>query len=169
MGKHWKYLRYVLRHKLYVYREGRRLGLGRLQLLVHDWQKLMPVEWFPYVETFYGDKSGGGPRRKDGGYDPNAQGEAFDRAWNHHQKRGPHHWQYWVMPLEDGGIKVLAMPEKYRLEMLADWAGAGRAIKGHGPERVLDETRAWYQANRSNMELHPDTRAWVERKLAIAL
>lgn len=34
MNKHWKYARYILRHKLYVFVEGRRLGLGIVQLLV---------------------------------------------------------------------------------------------------------------------------------------
>jgi hypothetical protein len=165
MSKHWKYLKYILRHKWFVYQEGRRLGLGRLRLLVHDWQKFAPVEWFPYTETFYGGDSG--PRRADGGYDPNAQGDAFDRAWNHHQKKGAHHWQFWVMPLDDGGVKVLEMPDTYRREMLADWCGAGRAIKGHGPERVPEETRKWYEANKNNMQLHPKTRVYVEAELRI--
>lgn len=156
MLKHLKYLRYVLLHKLYVYREGRKLGLGHVQLLVHDWQKFHPVEWFPYVETFYGDKEG--PRRADGGYDPNALGEAFDRAWNHHQKRGPHHWQYYLLPLDDGGTKVLPMPDKYRREMLADWRGAGLALG-------KPNTRGWYEANRDNMILHSETREWIESRL----
>jgi hypothetical protein len=166
MNKHLKYLKYVLRHKLYVFIEGRRLGLGIVQLLIHDWQKFAPVEWFPYVETFYGGDSG--PRRADGGYDPNAQGDSFDRAWNHHQKHGPHHWQYWVLPLDDGGVKVLEMPKQYRVEMLADWRGAGRAIKGHGQEKVPEETLKWYGANRDNMRLHPRTRAWVEDQIGYA-
>lgn len=162
MRKHLRYLRYVLRHKWFVYKAGRELGLGRWQLLIHDWQKFAPVEWFPYVETFYGDKET--PRRADGGYDPNAVSDAFDRAWNHHQKRGPHHWQYWVMPggADNGGVKMLEIPDRYRREMLADWRGAGLALG-------KPDTRGWYLANSKNMQLHPETRAWVERKLAIAL
>lgn len=148
VNKHLKYAAYIWRHKRYVYQEGRRLGIGRLRLLIHDWHKLLPVEWFPYVETFYGSGAA-----------------SFDYAWNHHQKLAPHHWQYWVMPLDDGGFKVLEMPEKYRVEMIADWRGAGRAIKGHGPEKVPQETRSWYRANRENMQLHPETRAAVERDL----
>lgn len=165
MRKHWQYLQYVARHKWFVLLEGFKLGVPLWQLLIHDWQKFMPVEWFPYVETFYGGEPS--PRRADGGYDPNALGEAFDRAWNHHQKFGPHHWQYWILPLDDGGTKVLAMPDKFRREMVADWRGAGRAIKGHGPEAVHGETLKWYAANSGNMQLHPDTRAWVEAQLEL--
>lgn len=154
---HLQYARYVARHKLYVYQEGRKLGLGRWQLLIHDWHKLTPGEWFAYVETFYGDKPN--PRRKDGGYDPNAVSDAFDLAWLRHQNRGKHHWQWWTLALDDGGTRALAMPCRYRREMLADWRGAGRAISGS------DDCLAWYDVNRTNMVLHAETREWIERQL----
>lgn len=166
LSPHIRYLAYILLHKAFVAAECRRLGLSWTTAILHDYQKFAPVEWFPYVNTFYGGDSG--PRRADGGYDPNAQGEAFARAWNHHQKNGPHHWQYWISPQDDGGDKVLEMPEKYRMEMLADWRGAGRAIKGHGPEQVPEETLKWYTANRDNMQLHPKTRARVEEAVGYA-
>lgn len=154
--KHLLYGRYVLRHKWFVYREGRKLGVGRLQLLIHDWHKMTPGEWFPYVETFYGDKPS--PRRSDGGYDPNGVSEAFDVAWLRHQKRGKHHWQWWVLPLDDGGQRALPMPDKYRREMVADWRGAGLA-------QGKSDTCAWYEVNRHNMTLHPETREWVELEI----
>lgn len=158
---HFQYLRYVVRHKWFVYQEGRELGVGRLQLLFHDWQKFTRAEWGPYVQTFYGDAPF--PRREDGGYDPNAVSEAFDLAWLHHQKcGGKHHWQYWVLPKDDGTTKAMAIPDRYRREMLADWRGAGRAITGS------NDSRAWYAANRDKMVLHPATRAWVDSQLAIA-
>lgn len=154
MSKHWKYLKYVLRHKRFVYREGRKLRVPRLQLIFHDWQKFTPTEWFPYVETFYGDKPT--PRRKDGGYDPNAVSDAFDRAWLHHQKvGGKHHWQYWVLPKDDGGLKAMEMPDRYRREMVADWRGAGLALG-------KPDTLGWYEVNRHNMTLGEETRLWVE-------
>jgi hypothetical protein len=151
---HLKYLWYVLRHKWFVYVEGRGLDVARLQLLAHDWQKFTPAEWTPYVQTFYGPKPS--PRRADGGYDPNAVSDAFDRAWLHHQKvGGKHHWQYWVLPLDDGDYKVLPIPDRYRREMLADWRGAGRALG-------KPDTRGWYEVNQHNIWLHPETREWVE-------
>lgn len=89
--------------------------------------------------------------------DPNAVSDAFDRAWLHHQKvGGKHHWQYWILPLDDGGFRALEMPDRYRREMVADWRGAGKAITG------TDDVLPWYAANRDRMILHDNTRAWVE-------
>lgn len=50
---------------------------------------------------------------------------------------------------------ALEMPDVYRREMLADWRGAGLALG-------KPDTRAWYNANKDNMVLHPVTRAWIE-------
>lgn len=146
MKRHWAYLRYVIRHKRFVYRFGRELGLGRYQLLVHDWTKFLPSEWGPYVEFFYGSGTN--------------QGD-FDRAWLRHQHRHPHHWQHWVLPEDDGGTKVLEIPDRYRREMVADWRGAGAALG-------FPDTPGWYSSNRENMALGPETRAWVERELGLA-
>lgn len=163
MKAHWQYLCYVLRHKRFVYREGRKLGVGRLQLLVHDFQKFLPAEWFPYVQTFYGcdekyyrDAARRGfVLRKPWGWGR----DAFDRAWLHHQKLGgKHHWQYWLLSEDDGGTRALEMPDRYRREMLADWRGAGLALG-------KPDTAEWYAANRDRMVLHPDTRAWIEAAL----
>lgn len=351
--KHWEYLKYVARHKLYVYQAGRELGVGRLQLLIHDWHKITPGEWSPYVQKFYGGRY---PTEADAlmvyplyiGPTKESVAQDFDLAWLKHQKRGKHHWQWWIgvdsyidsmytasvcsaiiqrmarnsvngvasralwrtflaflevvtvpfaaitgtsvsgntttrigsrlerrvaaaigrilfgdvltragtprtsdgkllqdtgetlrialvaengsmsfssltilmaeairiaehslmastltaahtwpsgheitdgptssefsvttataptasgvtartnsteaSPEDDGGTKLLEIPDKYRREMLADWRGAGRAIHGH------DETASWYQKNKSNMQLHPKTRAWVESELGV--
>ena len=56
---------------------------------------------------------------------------------------------------------ALPMPDIYRKEMLADWRGAGKAIKG------FDDTVNWYRANKDTMILHPETRAWVEQQLGV--
>lgn len=151
MNKHIQYLRYVIRHKRYVYEEGRKLGVGRIQLLVHDWQKFTPTEWFAYVETFYGS----GTARE-------SWRARFDEAWLHHQKLGgKHHWQYWVLLEDSGQTKLIPIPDRYRREMLADWRGAGRAIHGK------DETPSWYERSKAGRMLHPETQAWVEGQLGI--
>lgn len=88
MRAHLRYLRYVVRHKWFVFLEGRKLGLGSGQLIKHDWSKFLPSEWFPYVHFFYG---------KPG----DSVTSAFDFAWLLHQKRNPHHWQWWCLPEDD--------------------------------------------------------------------
>jgi hypothetical protein len=104
MKAHWRYLIYVLRHKWFVLVAGLRLRVSLIQLITHDWSKFLPSEWGPYVAYFYGDLPEHDPEdpckwMRRGYYGPtkaDAQA-AFDVAWNYHQKRQPHHWQYWLL------------------------------------------------------------------------
>lgn len=172
MTKHWRYLRYVLRHKWYVFIYGWQLGISWLALL-HDNSKFRPSEWFPYCEFFYGPKRrpfseasvygktyfwGIEWRRSKEGVK-----EAFDMAWLLHQKRNKHHWQWWLLTNDQDAPRVFPMPDRYRREMLADWKGAGRAINGR------EDALGWYRQNRDRMTLHEDTRAWIERELGYAV
>jgi hypothetical protein len=92
---------------------------------------------------------------------------AFNRAWLAHQHRNPHHWQHWVLREDSGKTFALEMPHKYRVEMLCDWQGAGRAITGKfNPSDPYSETREWYEKNAGKMLLHDNTRAWVQERLA---
>ena len=135
-----KYLRYIVRHKLYVLGFCMRLGIP-VRGLLHDLSKLLPSEWTPYNDYFY---KGG---RNEG---------ALDLAWLLHQKRNPHHWQYWVLLKDDGSVVAQKMPLKYVKEMVADWCGAGIAITG----RL--EVWEWYEKNSEKMLLHSDTKRLVE-------
>jgi hypothetical protein len=106
---------------------------------------------------FYGQISRG--RDKSGYYKPTDTGDPnFEHAWFLHLKRNPHHWQYWVIPANGEGEKILEMPVKYRKEMLSDWVGAGKAQRSNG---VI----FWYRKNKHKMSLGPETRAWIEDKL----
>lgn len=174
----WGYLRYLHRHKLAVYRAGRLLGVGRMQLLVHDLSKFRPDEFFPYAESFYGgphrpwsEVSGYAKREHfDWAWATSKEGvrEAFDRAWLLHQHRNAHHWQSHVLRNDNGTTVALEMPHHYMLEMVADWCGAGMAINGHGLDAARAETRAWYEKNRDRMLLGTWTRSHVERVLGVA-
>lgn len=172
MGAHWRYLKYLCRHKWFVFIAGCRLGIPFLALM-HDNSKFLPSEWFAYVAYFYG-----GERQSwadvpagvkwdfgEAAWKCSKEGvqEAFDLAWLHHEKRNKHHWQRWVLQLDDGGSKCLPMPDRYRREMLADWIGAGRAISGRR------DPAPWYLANKDKIQLHPATREWIERQMGIAV
>ena len=129
--------------------------------IIHDWHKFLPGEWFPYVNHFYGSGSIGIEQGRDetGYYKPTDTGDAaFDFAWFLHQKRGRHHWQWWILPEDGGGIKILPMDDRYRREMTCDWKGAGKA---QGKASVSQ----WYAKNKDKLQLHPDTRKWVEETL----
>jgi Family of unknown function (DUF5662) len=142
---HFEYAAYVARHKWFVLLAGLKTGAPIWRLLIHDWSKLTPAEWSPYVRNFYTD-------RKDQA--------AFDRAWLHHQHRNPHHWQHWLLREDDGDTKALPMPESLVREMVADWMGAGRAITGKW------DVVSWYAKNRSKIVLESGTRLAVDALVA---
>lgn len=151
MKAHWKYFNYVLRHKWFVFRASMLLGVPLWRAIIHDWHKLLPSEWAPYVQTFY---SPDGSNRY-------SETPAFARAWRLHQIRGRHHWQHWLLSWDRGETIALEMDEHFEREMVADWFGAGRAITGKwGAEQ-------WYAKNKSVIQLHPETRKRVERLLTI--
>ncbi len=157
--KHLRYLNYVLRHKWFVFVECRRRGLW-WRGLIHDLSKFLPSEWGPYVDYFYGSTSGTQKGRGETGYyKPTDTGDAaFDFAWLLHQKRNNHHWQWWILPEDEGGVKVLEMSPTARTEIFCDWKGAGRA-------QGKPDVRAWYMANGQKMQLGPQTRKWIEDEL----
>lgn len=149
MRRHWQYLKYVMRHKWFVFWAAVGLRVPLLIALAHDWDKFLPDEWFPYARCFYAPD---GSKQ----YQPS---DAFTLAWNAHQKRNKHHWQYWMITWDKGNTECLPMPDVYRREMLADWIGAGKALG-------KPETWEWYEENKAAIQLHADTRRWIEKELA---
>lgn len=145
MKSNLDYLKYLIKHKYNVYKAGIKLRVPLWQLIIHDWSKFLPSEWIPYRNHFYSHE-----KEKEG---------SFHRAWLYHQKRNPHHWQYWILifDTQELPVKAVEMPERYTKEMVADWIGAGCAIQGH------DDIRDWYAKNKGHMTLHPETRVLVDR------
>jgi len=141
--KHLRYLKYVIIHKWYCLRACIRLSSPWMREIVllgllHDWSKFRPSEWFSYVEHFYGD------------------GRSLDVAWLHHIHRNKHHHQYWVLKQDDGEVKCLDMPDKYILEMVADWYAAGMAICKRST------ITPWYNENKHRIVLSERTRQILE-------
>jgi len=165
--KHLKYLKYVIIHKWFVLVAGLKIGAPLFRLIIHDWSKFLPSEWIPYAHYFYGEfwpkedlarcqmVCGTYPYK----YDKNYWEFKFDVAWNHHQKRNKHHWQYWLLQEDNGKLNPLQIPDKYIKEMVADWMGAGRAITGEW------EVKEWYGKNKDKMIMHGNSRAKVEKIL----
>ncbi len=119
--KYLKYLKYIARHKWYVMIECFKLGLI-WRGLMHDMSKFLPSEFFAYANYFYGYYP-----EKLNAYEKTYHSELktkkdveieFNIAWNHHQKRNKHHWQYWLLKEDDGKLLSVGMPKKYLKEML---------------------------------------------------
>lgn len=153
MKRHWQYFKYVVRHKWFVFVAARKIGCPLWLAVTHDMSKFRPSEWFPYARTFYA---------KDGSKQY-VESDEFAIAWNHHQKRNKHHYQYWYITWDRVTSEPLTMPRKYVLEMVADWMGAGRAITGRW------ETKEWYLKNRDKIKLSVTTSFLVNEILEIGM
>lgn len=136
-------------HILYVQQAGRRLGVDEHQLEAHDRSKYSMEEFPFYAMHFHG------PGDADG----------FARAWLHHMNHNPHHWQHWIFPdgftpkgstVENG---VVRMPDRYALEMIADWYGASKTYTGSW------DMSEWLQKNMPRIRLHSETALYVRRIL----
>lgn len=152
------YLKNLLRHKWFVFLEGRKIGASLWILIIHDWSKFLPSEFIPYALSF-----GGKWNYNDR---PEYVVHAFDKAWLYHQRRNRHHYQFWYLIQDDDSPILIEMPHKYVLEMVADWRGAGRAYgktsRGDDPN-----TKNWYLQRRDKILLHENTRKEVERLLDV--
>jgi hypothetical protein len=148
VSAHLDYLYYVLVHKFYVFVAGRALGLPLLQLLAHDLSKFSKAEWGPYarIKPYFGRFAEAPPELV----------AAFDVAWEHHWTNNPHHPEYWAGG--DTAAMLMAMPDHYVREMVADWYGAGMA---QGKPDII----GWYIGGRSRRKLHATTQACAERYL----
>lgn len=149
--KHIKYLKYLVKHKWYVFVAGRKLGVPAWRLLIHDWTKFLPSEWFPYANYFYGlddDSIIGLKSISDNSEKKEKYELAFNVAWNAHQKRNKHHFQYWILYCDSGDEVFLEIPDVYLREMAADWQGASRALTGDW------NALSYYLKNRQNTKMN---------------
>jgi hypothetical protein len=152
---YFKYLKKLLLHKWYVFCAGILIGVPIFRLIIHDWSKFLPSEFFPYARYSWENKDN---PLFDKHLDKNRLDKTqkdFDRAWLLHQNRNPHHWQFWILVYdEDPKVQSsLQMPQSYIREMVADWMGATRAYT-----KSWDMT-AWLRKNQENFErhMHPTT------------
>jgi hypothetical protein len=133
----------VLGHKWLVLLEGRRHGASWRSRLLHDADKVRPGylwRWIVRDEVEYCDRL--------------------------HRTRAPHHWEWWWGPVGgDDSSACAPMSDGARRELMTDWCARQRARGGTPAEyapRVLDV----YEERRDQLRFHPETRVWVESRLA---
>lgn len=138
--------KYLLDDGQLPYEVDYKLNSLKERVQTHDSSKYLANEYKPYVDYFYGNEK-----------TPEVV-ERFDLAWNHHQKRNPHHWQYWLLIRDEGDVVPLPMQFEYVVEMLCDW---------HSFSRKNSDSTAynWYNQNKDSMKLHQDTIELVEHML----
>lgn len=151
-----KYLQALIDHIRYVREAGEKLGVPEIQLVIHDDSKWSAMEFPQYAMNFHGDQSSVNRAQTINN---------FSRAWLHHMHNNPHHWQYWIFPdgytpnLSDLEGGIVQMPDKYALEMIADWMGASMAYT-----ESWDMTD-WLNENIPRIKLHSKTALYVRQKL----
>lgn len=142
------YLWLTLKHKWFVFLAGLRTKAPLWRLLIHDWSKLTPSEYFGYQRQFFEERKS--PAQ-------------WAETWLRHQNRNPHHWEFWVTRTARGAGRALPMPEWAVREMVADWMAASRAYEGEWPQKG---SWRWLNDNFAEIRLHPDSRRMTERVLA---
>ena len=110
--------RNIITHKWWVFYYACRLGIP-FRGFMHDWSKFSPVEFFESVKYYQGSSSPIPACKEANGY---------SLAWQHHKGHNPHHYEYWIDNVDNGGTPI-KMPYKYVLEMIADYLAAGKRIK----------------------------------------
>lgn len=146
------HLKNIITHKYWVYYYGRKLGVNRWQLLIHDISKFSPIEFWESIKYYQGTSSPIPPCKAVNGY---------SKAWQHHKGRNPHHYEYWTDNY-DSGTTLIPMPLKYVEEMLADWFAAGRTYQGKG--FTFGSQYNWWQTKKaSNPAIHPLTIELIDK------
>lgn len=144
------FLETLSRHIGAVRQAGEALRIDKSQLNEHDRSKFWHDEMPYYARHFNGDK--GNP-------------DGFARAWLHHLHHNEHHHQHWVF--SDGFVPkgstvekgVIEMPERFVLEMVADWQGAGIVYSGK------DNIGDWLFENIPRIRLHSKTTIYLRKVL----
>ncbi len=142
-----KFIWLTIRHKWFVFWAGLQVRAPIWNLLIHDLSKFSWHELPHYAQHSFMVK-------KDH--------LKFSKAWNHHSKRNPHHWEYWVLVSQHhsgqtfNSGEALPMPEKYIRELVADWLAVQRAKDGNYPCNLKDWD--WFKNNINKVNLHPKTK-----------
>lgn len=194
-GRYYQYIRYVIRHKWFVFVAGSKLGIPWLAAL-HDNSKFRWDELKPYATHFY-ERDGSKRTRlaADGFYDDEPDDRAFDRAWLLHIQRNKHHPQHYIRLIhtpcrigyhdrsilfeDDGSAKCLDCRAKNYINVFPRGMAAYTVQEmpdryrremladwiGAGMAQGTPDTLGWYAARGKNHPLGPATRAWIEAML----
>ena len=138
-----KFFFVTIKHKWFVLLAGLKTGAPLWRLIIHDWTKLLPVEYFGYQNHFYGDRS---------------KAQLWKIARRHHMACNNHHPEYYrhlrgrTNQPTRVQITTFEISVAAAREMVADWMGAERAYAGQWPTNTKDGW-PWLQGAFWNMDL----------------
>lgn len=123
-----------------------------IRIQLHDNSKFQGEEFHGYRQWFY-------PTESEVADDKDTREYKFEAAWNHHQKRNDHHWEYWVFIREFGKMEAIEMPITAIIEMLCDWTAMS--------VKFNNQPSNWYKKNASIMFLESKTRTCIKKWLPL--
>lgn len=150
--KFFGHLKTVTIHRWWVFYYCCKAGIP-IQGLLHDLSKFSPVEFFESVKYYQGNRSP---------IDACKELNGWSACWLHHKGKNKHHYQYWIDGI-DKGCRAIDMPFKYKVEMICDFMGAGRAYSGKA--FTYEGERQWWikkKANCPDMLVHPLTIKFID-------
>lgn len=142
-----KLIKRILTHKYYVAKYCFQIGLY-WQGITHDLSKFSYVEFSRAIKYWNDNISSLANERKILGY---------SQTFLHHRGRNPHHYEYWIHSLDDGGVPA-RMPKKYVLELICDYLAAAKTY-GADPRREY----IWWAKQQSHMKIHKETKDYITK------
>jgi len=145
------HLKTVLTHKWWVFYYCCKAGIP-FRGLIHDLSKFSPIEFWESVKYYQGGSSPINACKADKGY---------SLAWQHHKGRNPHHYEYWVDYLDNGG-KPIMMPYKYAVEMICDYLAAARVYSNNmGKAFSYEAEYEWWLKKKEVAKMHEETKRFI--------
>lgn len=115
-------------------------------IINHDYSKVTNIEWIPYREYFYGDRT-------------QEVKNNFNYAWLNHIHNNPHHWQYWILLEDEGNLITLEIPYEYIIEMFLDhWSFSWKIDN-------LSEIENWYTEHKDKIIMNAKSQDLYENIL----
>lgn len=140
-----KLIKRILTHKYYVAKYCFQIRLY-WQGITHDLSKFSFTEFSRAIKYWDDNISSLANERKILGY---------SQTFLHHRGRNPHHYEYWIHSLDDGGVPA-RMPKKYVLELICDYLAAAKTY-GADPRKEY----IWWIKQQSNMKIHKETKDYI--------
>lgn len=142
---YFKLLKRIITHKFWVAYYCFQVGLY-WQGITHDLSKFSRTEFLRSVKYWNDEISSLTNERRINGY---------SETFLHHRGRNPHHYEYWIHSLDEGGIPA-KMPRKYAIELVCDYLAACKTYGGN-PRNEID----WWNLYGPKLKMHETTKSYV--------
>lgn len=135
----------ILTHKYYVAKYCFQIGLY-WQGITHDLSKFSYVEFSRAIKYWDNNISSLANECKILGY---------SQTFLHHRGRNPHHYEYWIHSLDNGGIPA-KMPKKYVLELICDYLAAAKTYRDDPRKEYT-----WWLKQQPHIKIHKETKDYI--------